>query len=66
MTTHEIFLKERQELKVIENHLIELIAKTNYEILQNLFLDFMSKRNDVNEAYLKYMNELLTKSTEPK
>jgi len=59
MTKKEEFLRARQELKVIESHLVELVAESNNEILQNLMLDFMSQRNRVNELYVEFLSELL-------
>jgi len=48
----------RHELVDIESELISLIAKTDNEVLQNVFLDFQNKRNECNTLYNEFLKTL--------
>ncbi len=59
MKKHEKDVKWLQE---IENHLINLIARTNNDELMDKFEEWQHQRGICNDRYNKYLDELISES----
>ena len=57
--------EENEALRIkwnkLENDIIEEVSKLDNDKLMNMFLDWMNIRNQLNEDWLKFWNELMEK-----
>lgn len=69
-TLNETELTEKKKrFKFLENELIDLISKTESDLLKDTFLDWMEIRTELNENSLNEITSLLensSKKLEPK